>query len=246
VQFIDWFPYYQQIREEFGYSTEKDQNAANQLSKMIKKKSMSLKKLQKKIAGKDVLVIGAGPSLIENIDFIKKNRKYVKIAANGAVEALITNKIRPDIVVSDLDGDPTFLKKAEKLGAIMVVHAHGDNENAIEKLVPRFKNVIGSTQVMPIENVYNFGGFTDGDRSVFMADEMGARTIVLVGMDLTEQTTKYSAGKIANQDLKGKKLKTAKQLLEMLSKKSKCSLFNKSSNSIKGFSRLDIKYPKND
>jgi uncharacterized Rossmann fold enzyme len=246
VQFIDWFPYYQQIREEFGYSTEKDQNAANLLSKMIRKKSRDLKKLQKKIAGKDVLVIGAGPSLLDNIDFIKKNRKYVKIVADGAVEALITNRIRPDIVVSDLDGNPAFLKKADKLGAIMVVHAHGDNEDAIKNLVPRFKNVIGSTQVMPIENVYNFGGFTDGDRSVFMADEMGARMIVLVGMDLTEQTTKYSAGKIANEDLKGKKLKRARQLLEMLSKKSKCSLFNKSNNSIRGFSRLETKHQRND
>lgn len=246
MQFIDWFPYYQQIREEFGYSTEKDQNAANLLSKMIRKKSRDLKKLQKKIAGKDVLVIGAGPSLLDNIDFIKKNRKYVKIVADGAVEALITNRIRPDIVVSDLDGKPAFLKKADKLGAIMVVHAHGDNEDAIKNLVPRFKNVIGSTQVMPIENVYNFGGFTDGDRSVFMADEMGARMIVLVGMDLTEQTTKYSAGKIANEDLKGKKLKRARQLLEMLSKKSKCSLFNKSNNSIRGFSRLETKHQRND
>lgn len=244
MQFIDWFPYYQQIREEFGYSTEKDQNAANLLSKMIRKKSMDLKKLRKKIAGKDVLVIGAGPSLVDNIDFIKKNRKYVKIVADGAVEALITNKITPDIVVSDLDGNPTFLKKAEKLGAIMVVHAHGDNEDAIENLVPRFKNVIGSTQVMPIENVHNFGGFTDGDRSVFMADEMGARTIVLVGMDLTEQTTKYSAGKVDNQDLKGKKLKRARQLLEMLSKKSKCSLFNKSTNPIRGFTGIDTKHTK--
>ena len=244
MQFIDWFPYYQQIREEFGYSTEKDQNAANLLSKKIRKKSMSLKKLEKKIAGKDVLVIGAGPSLVENIDFIKKNRKFVKVVADGAVEALITNNIKPDIVVTDLDGNPAFLKKAEKLGAIMVIHAHGDNENAIEDLVPRFKNVVGSTQVMPVDNVYNFGGFTDGDRSVFMADEMGARTIVLVGMDLTEPTTKYSAGETVDEDLKGKKLKKAKQLLEMLSKKSKCSLYNKSSKSIKGFSKLDTGNPK--
>jgi hypothetical protein len=210
------------------------------LSKKISKKSMSLKKLQKKIAGKDVLVIGAGPSLVENIAYIKKNRKFVKVVADGAVEALITNNIKPDIVVTDLDGNPAFLKKAEKLGAIMVVHAHGDNENAIENLVPKFKNVVGSTQVMPVDNVYNFGGFTDGDRSAFMADEMGARTIVLVGMDLTEPITKYSAGETVDEDLKGKKLKKAKQLLEMLSKKSKCSLYNKSRKSIKGFSRLDI------
>jgi len=216
VQFIDWFPYYQQIREEFGYSTEKDQNAANLLSKMIRKKSRDLKKLQKKIAGKDVLVIGAGPSLPDNIDFIKKNRKYVKIVADGAVEALITNRIRPDIVVSDLDGNPAFLKKADKLGAIMVVHAHGDNEDAIKNLVPRFKNVIGSTQVMPIENVYNFGGFTDGDRGVSLAVEFLAREILLIGMDFDSRIGFFSKRKVANLKLKKQKLQIGKYLTGML------------------------------
>ncbi len=235
MKFDDWFPYYQEIREEFGYSTEKDQNAAYLLSKMIKRRSIDLKKLEKKIRGRDVLVIGAGPSLEDNIDFVRQNKKHVKVVADGAVEALIKNKIKPDVVVSDLDGNPTFLKKAEKLGAIMVIHAHGDNEEAIKKLVPKFRNIIGSTQVMPVEKVYNFGGFTDGDRCVFMAEEMGAKSIVLVGMDLTGQITKYSKGRTINEGLKKQKLRQAKRLLEILSKRSKSVLFNKSRTKIKGF-----------
>ena len=102
MKFIEWFPFYQQIRTEFGYSTEKDQKAAEMLSNMIKDKALLVSKIQKKIQGKHVLVIGAGPSLEKNIEFIKKNKKYIKIAADGVVEILLKSKIKPDIVVSDL------------------------------------------------------------------------------------------------------------------------------------------------
>jgi uncharacterized Rossmann fold enzyme len=108
VKFDDCFPYYQEIRNEFGYSTEKDQNAAYLLSRMIVRRSIDIKKLEKKIRGRDVLAIGAGPSLEENIDFIRRSKKHVKVVADGAVEALVKNKIKPDVVVSDLDGNPTF------------------------------------------------------------------------------------------------------------------------------------------
>ena len=116
MRFIDWFPYYQDIRQQFGYSTEKDQEAANILSKMIKKKTIDIKVLQRKIARRHVMAIGAGDSLISNIKFIKKNRKFVKIVADGATQALIENHITPDIVVTDLDGDALFLRKAERAG----------------------------------------------------------------------------------------------------------------------------------
>ncbi|MGH9973852.1 MAG: 6-hydroxymethylpterin diphosphokinase MptE-like protein, partial [Nitrososphaeraceae archaeon] len=138
MKFVEWFPFYQQIRMEFGYSTEKDQMAADMLSKMIKRKALQVSNIQKKIQGKEVLVIGAGPSLEKNIEFIRINKKYIKIAANGVVEILLNKKIRPDIVVSDLDGNPKFLRMAEKLGATMVIHAHGDNIESMEKNVPKF------------------------------------------------------------------------------------------------------------
>ena len=77
--------------------------------------------LQKKIAGKRIIVVGAGDSLEYHISFIKKNPKAVKIVADGAIQPLIKARIKPDIVVTDLDGPPSFLRKAERMGSVMVV-----------------------------------------------------------------------------------------------------------------------------
>jgi uncharacterized Rossmann fold enzyme len=235
MKFIDWFPYYQSIRLQFGYSTEKDQEAADMLSRMIKRKALDTKVLQKKIAGKPVMVIGSGPGLEKNIKFIKRSAKFVKIVANGAVQALIERNIKPNIVVTDLDGNPSFLQKAEKMGSTMVVHAHGDNINRLKKLVPKFRHLVGSTQVMPVQNVYNFGGFTDGDRCVFLAEEFGAREIILVGMELGDHLGRYSKEGLVDTELKKKKMKAGKRLLEMLAKRSRSQLFDTSKKPIKGF-----------
>jgi 2-amino-4-hydroxy-6-hydroxymethyldihydropteridine diphosphokinase len=242
VNFIDWFPYYQNVREQFGYSTEKDQEAANVLSKLIKRKALDVKLLKRKIAGRRVLAIGAGDSLISNIKFIKKSRKFVKIVADSATHALIENHIKPDIVVTDLDGDALFLRKAERAGAIMVVHSHGDNVEELKNHVPKFRRVIGSTQVMPVENVYNFGGFTDGDRCVFLADEFGAKEIVLVGMEFGDRIGKHSKKIVKNIELKKEKMRVGKRLLEMLAKRSHSRLFDTAPRPIRGFTHFTIRY----
>ena len=238
MRFIEWFPYYQEIRQQFHYSTEKDQEAAYLLSRLIKRKALDLKTIENKIVGRRIIVIGAGLGLGSNINFIKKDRKTVKIAADDTVRALIENKIRPDIVLTDLDGDISFLRKADKMGSIMVVHAHGDNIDALKRMVPTFRHVIGSTQVMPVNNVYNFGGFTDGDRCVFLADELGAKEIIMVGMDLSDHIGKYSKTPIEDFELKKQKLKKAKTLLQMLAKHSKSMLFDTSEKPVKGFAHF--------
>lgn len=243
VKFSDWFPYYQGIRSEFGYSSEKDQEATLILSDMIKKKALDPKVLRKKIKGKNVIVVGAGPSLEDAkiLKYVKKNRKFVKIAADGAVQFLIQNKIKPDIVVTDLDGNPASLRKAERSGAVMVVHAHGDNTAMLKKLVPKFKKLVGSTQVMPIENVHNFGGFTDGDRSVFLAEECGAKKIVLVGMDFGNKIGKFSKKKVKDAELKKQKMEAGRRLLQMLAKQSRSQLVDTAKKPIKGFAPLVLK-----
>jgi hypothetical protein len=243
VKFAEWFPYYQGIRAEFGYNSEQDQDAARILSGMIKKKALDPKLIQKKIKGKNVIVVGAGPSLEDEkvLKYIKKNKKFVKIAADGSVQFLIENKIKPDIVMTDLDGDAAFLKKAEKSGAIMVVHAHSDNTVMLKKLVPKFKKLVGSTQVMPVENVHNFGGFTDGDRGVFLAEEFGAKKIVLVGMDFGNNIGKYSKKKVKDVELKKRKMVAGKRLLEMLAKQSRSQLADTAKKPVRGFAPLAIK-----
>ena len=240
MQFVTWFPYYQDIRKKMGYSTEEDQKAAYILSNLIKRKFLDPKILDKKIRGKQILIIGAGPNLDLYTSFIKKNRSFVKIVADGAVKFLIENNIKPDIVVTDLDGDLRFLVKAEKLGAIMVIHAHSDNVDLIRKYIPKFRKIIGTTQVMPVEHVYNFGGFTDGDRCVFLAEEFGAKDIVLVGMLFDASIGQYSKAIIDNVEVKREKLQIAKRLLQVLAKNTKSNLFDTSKKPIIGFKYFKI------
>jgi 2-amino-4-hydroxy-6-hydroxymethyldihydropteridine diphosphokinase len=223
-----------------GYSTEEDQKAAYILSDLIKRKFLDPKILDKKIRGKRVLVIGAGPNLDLYTSFLKKNRSFVKIVADGAVKFLIENNIKPDIVVTDLDGDPRFLVKAEKLGAVMVIHAHSDNIDLMKKFIPKFRKIVGTTQVMPVEHVYNFGGFTDGDRCVFLAEEFGAKDIVLIGMLFDNKIGPYSKEIVDNVKVKREKLQIAKKLLQILAKNPKSNLFDTSQKPIIGFKYFKI------
>ncbi|HMK32580.1 MAG TPA: 6-hydroxymethylpterin diphosphokinase MptE-like protein, partial [Nitrosopumilaceae archaeon] len=139
-----WEKKYDEILKEFHYSKIKDTASAQILSSILKTK-YPLKKLEEKIKNQTVFVIGAGSSLTQSIPQLKKYKNITKIVADGATRALIENKIKPDIVVTDLDGNEKFLKKAGKENSIMVVHAHGDN---IEKLhlVLNFKYCIGTTE----------------------------------------------------------------------------------------------------
>ena len=47
--------------------------------------------------------------------------------------------------------------------------------------------LVATTQAVPLPHVYNFGGFTDGDRAVFAADDLGAASIRIIGFDLADR-----------------------------------------------------------
>lgn len=118
----------------------------------------------------------------------------------------------PDIIVTDLDGNVEDQIKANEMGSIAVIHAHGDNIPAIRKYAPLFKGrVVLTTQSEPFDNVYNFGGFTDGDRAFLMAKHFGATKISLFGFDF--ENPREKEGK--DIEIKRKKLKWAKKLIEM-------------------------------
>jgi uncharacterized Rossmann fold enzyme len=69
------------------------------------------------------------------------------------------------------------------------LHAHGDNIPHLRFWVPRFNGpLVGTTQSRPIPGIYNFGGFTDGDRAAFAAHALGAEKVKLLGFDLDDPT----------------------------------------------------------
>jgi hypothetical protein len=147
--------------------------------------------LQSLIRNRDVIIFGAGPSLEEAVKTLDKEGKTL-LAADGATSCLLENGIYPDIIVTDLDGEIKDLLLADRFGAIMVVHAHGDNQEAIRKILPEIKTPVVTTQVEPLENVHNFFGFTDGDRAYFLAKYFEAKNIELMGFDFGETVGKYS------------------------------------------------------
>jgi len=230
-----WESKYRDILKDFGYSRNKDSQSAKLLNSLLQKKTPSIG-IRDLIKDKPVFVIGAGPSLPSCISILKRHKKITKIVADGATKAIIENGLRPDIVVTDLDGDIKSLKKAGRTNTIMVVHAHGDNSERIN-LVKYFKNCIGTTQTKPIGKVNNFGGFTDGDRCVFLADNFKAKKIILLGMDFGTRIGKYSKNKVENRTTKIAKLRRGKKLLEWLAKKSKSDLY--STTKIKGFTKIN-------
>ena len=230
-----WESKYRDILKDFGYSRNKDTQSAKLLNSLLQKKTPSIG-IRDLIKDKPVFVIGAGPSLPSCISILKKHKKITKIVADGATKAIIENGLRPDIVVTDLDGDIKSLKKAGRTNTIIVVHAHGDNSERIN-LVKYFKNCIGTTQTKPIGKVNNFGGFTDGDRCVFLADNFKAKKIILLGMDFGTRIGKYSKNKVENRTTKIAKLRRGKKLLEWLAKKSKSDLY--STTKIKGFTKIN-------
>jgi 2-amino-4-hydroxy-6-hydroxymethyldihydropteridine diphosphokinase len=229
-----WEKKYTEILKKFNFSRKEDTESARILNSILKKRA-SIKKLEKKIKNQTVFVIGAGSSLVSSLPVLKKYKNITKIVADGATRALIENKIVPNVVVTDLDSDPEFLKKASKNGAIMVVHSHGDNMQKLS-LVSEFRNCIGTTEGRPFGHIYNFGGFTDGDRCVFLARYFKAKRIILFGMDFGSRIGKYSKIKVNDRPTKLRKLQHGKKLLEWLATKDNSGLYT--TKPIRGFVRI--------
>ena len=226
MEFGLWEIYYKEILDDFGFSREGDENSAKVLDEILSQEGcLTLDDLSQIVGFSDkYIVFGAGPSLKEHVKFLKENydlKDYVLISADGATTALIEERISPDIVATDLDGNMDDILLANLRGTNIAVHAHGDNLDAVVKYTPFFSNVIGTTQAQPVGNIYNFGGFTDGDRAIFLAVALGASEITLVGMDFGDIVTRYSRPNLKTDlaeadEFKKKKLMYAARLTQWI------------------------------
>ena len=228
MEFGLWEKYYKEILDDFGFSREMDEKSAKLLDEILSEEGcLTLDDLSQIVGfSQKYMVFGAGPSLKNHIQRVIEEydlKEYVLVAADGATTAMIEERLVPDIIATDLDGQLDDILLANIRGANIVIHAHGDNIDKIVDYTSFFNNVLGTTQAQPIGNIYNFGGFTDGDRALFLAVALGADEIVLAGMDFGDVVTKYSRPNLPDilakaDDFKKKKLDYAENSLTGLGK----------------------------
>lgn len=237
-----WMKLYKEILQKFGFEKEDDEKSAEYLNDYLKNQFNGSEENKKAISlidlptNENMIVFGAGPSLKKHINKLKpeisKNPdKFILISADGATTALMEENIAPHIIVTDLDGKLEDILNANVQGSFLVVHAHGNNLESLKDNLNNFKNILGTTQSYPLEYVHNFGGFTDGDRAMFLAVELGANNIIMAGMDFGEVVTKYSRPDMKDatgpaDDIKKLKLKYAEKLVEWIVENENVSIYN--------------------
>ena len=204
MNFKEWEPHYREILDYFGFSREDDEAAARMLASLVTRDDLVA--LSTLCRGNDVTVCGNAPCLKNELKTITGSS--VVFAADAAADVLVKNGIRPAAVFTDLDGASDCLLDMNAAGTIVVVHAHGDNIPLLKHWVPKFTGpIVATTQSVPLPHVHNFGGFSDGDRAVFTADALGARSITILGFDLDDTSV---------DPVKRGKLMWARKLLALL------------------------------
>lgn len=207
----DWLPIYREILASFGYSEDEDRKAAIILARLMEQCNVAgPDELEKLLKGKRVLVVGPariGENGVKDFDTV--------IAADRGIENAVYMGLKPEIIVTDLDAPADALKMefdANRNGAVMVIHAHGDNISALERYLPGMRGpLMGTTQTVPFGRIQNFGGFTDGDRAVTIAAHFGAAEIALAGFDFENPVPKEGM----DTEIKRKKMEWARRIIGM-------------------------------
>jgi uncharacterized Rossmann fold enzyme len=198
--------------EDLSIDTDSDRTSAELLSRMIPHRDQDWRSLTSD--GLDFLIVGPKFS---GITSGRINDFDMIIVADSAIDAFYPAEGCPDIMVTDLDGNPDLIALCAENGTATVVHAHGDNITRISDIVPNLNGMIlGTCQTEPPPSgLRNIGGFTDGDRSAYLADFLGARTITLAGFDFTAPAEKPGGNPVR----KKLKLEWARKYLEALAQK---------------------------
>ncbi|MFW9948657.1 MAG: 6-hydroxymethylpterin diphosphokinase MptE-like protein [Candidatus Thorarchaeota archaeon] len=232
---IDFEKWYFKIINDLNFDYQKDLVARDFLSSILREKTdewrleeILLSFYQSIQNKKCIFIYGCGPSLEETVNYILKVQEKnifnnaVNLVADGAARLMIKKRIPINAIFTDLDG----ITKAEfDKSEFIIVHAHGDNIARLKYFkneILNFRNVIGTTQVKPVENLVNSGGFTDGDRILFFIASLlnPKHELFLIGMDFNKIVGKYSKLEINRNhvadSIKLKKLQYGLKVIEWL------------------------------
>jgi len=207
--FTEWEPVYEEILSDFGYSRYEDEACVRVMMSVTLNNDLVSDEDAGALVKSTCTVFGNSPSLEKDIE--RLGTEGTLIASGSAVGRLLAMGIMPDIVATDLDGDIDSQLEASASGSLTLLHAHGDNADLISRYAGLLKGPVAmTTQSTPRDIVYNFGGFTDGDRAVCFARHFGCRKILLPGFDYEHPMPKEGS----DPSIKKKKLAWAKRIIE--------------------------------
>jgi 2-amino-4-hydroxy-6-hydroxymethyldihydropteridine diphosphokinase len=188
MEYARWAPRYEAIRAAFGYPMERERAAMEALLERLPTamRRDPLDRIGRRLRGREVVIAGLapewGPPPLWR--WSGSGPAPTVIAADGATEGCLAAGLVPAVICTDLDGPIPPQIEANARGALVVLHAHGDNRDAIERWTAEFPGeLVGSWAGPPEAGVIDVGGFTDGDRAAFLAEHVGAARIVLWGFD---------------------------------------------------------------
>ncbi len=206
MNFEEWEPVYERILADFGFDRAADERARDACPSLLDA-AFDVEELRDDVAGGSVAVVGAAPSLESEVE--RATDADHVFAASTAADVCLDHGIDVDLMVTDLDKNPETAVDLTRGGTPVAAHAHGDNLGLLRTWLPRFtaEATLPTTQAAPAPPVMNFGGFTDGDRAAFLADHLGADSLVFVGWDFEDSSV---------EPTKAKKLRWAARLLTWL------------------------------
>lgn len=183
------------------------QNTLNNIQTINERDIYKLSDLDGKFADETALIVAAGPSLAENLRFIKDNReKFVIFAVNKALKPLLDREIYPDFVVC-VDAKnvlKTITANDEELAKInCIMNLNSDSEILTKTFKKVFVSFPESDAVVKKISDYNPSvktqetGGSATTAAFVSAVKMGFSKIVLAGVDLAfKGETVYSTGEM--------------------------------------------------
>lgn len=178
----------------FNYEILLNSVVRNLSNNFFEYKTLSLKKQVKlkSLDNKPLLYIGAGPSLSENLDWIKKNKdKFVIVTMAATLKTLAAGDIKPDIITS-LDPQHyvyeqffTDPKVKEIIKDTIIITSINTFDKALKELNNvsnvYLYEVLGSLQ----NNIEGFSGYSIGEITFsIISSFVNVKEIYLVGLDL--------------------------------------------------------------
>jgi hypothetical protein len=228
VEFPLWEAEYRLILEELSLTRESDEKSAMLLSSLIKDRPWREERLVELLKGRDVVVVGGGPG---PSPFPLPKGEWAVVAADGATSTCLAAGVVPAVITTDLDGYMPDEIQANEKGSFVLVHAHGDNMEALKRWVPKFPGEIGgSVASAPLPGLVNYGGFTDGDRAVYLAEACGAKSVLLARFDFKRVSEKDGRRKL-------QKLRVAERVIDHVVQRGKMPVYVLTSSGIKEWSQ---------